>query len=311
MSDKLQPITLPGLIERLKLVTNHVPAEEQVNSLADIITDLELVAEKVRADQEEREDIQKTISKYRRELNIWDKEITSLPDDVNFLLLEMSNQLKAEKDNAAALRGSLEETADTLNRREYEDGKPISLNSVLTWAQRIVADSLESNNAGAALRKDIRQLEVMVKGFEESARRNGDYWSYNDPTLASKVQRVVDHYTRMAASSVSNARSFKDDILTWLRAMAINAESVSWAGTHQEKNARLRGLVEVIERACKDVNEMRLEDRNSWGSYTNDWMKSDFPVREYKSRIYELERENQQLKEAQALTVDEITDERF
>ncbi len=44
---------------------------------------------------------------------------------------------------------------------------------------------------------------------------------------------------------------------------------------------------------------MRLEDRNRWGDHTSDWMKSDFPVREFKSRIYELEAEIKQLKAAQ------------
>jgi hypothetical protein len=105
---------------------------------------------------------------------------------------------------------------------------------------------------------------------------------------------IIQHYKNFAAESASQTNTFRDDMLAWLRGMAINAESVSWAGTHREKDARLRGLVEVIEAAIKRVQEIRTYGYQ-WHTSLNGWMQSDYPVREYKQRIYELEAEIRRL----------------
>lgn len=250
----------------------------------------------------EKEEIREIVVEARRKHNIWEREVSDIGEDVSTLIVQLGNRLDAATDDATAQRAHLEIIRSTASRHVWDDGQEIKPTLILEWVQRAAIEGLGENGTGAALRKDIRQLEAMVKEFEEVARRNGNNVHYNDPTLYSRVKRVVDYYTELAANTVSNARAFKDDILTWLRAMAINAESVSWAGTHQEKNARLRGLVEVIERACKDVNELRVEERRRWNDDLSNWMRSDFPLREFKRRIYELEAEIKQLKAAQEST---------
>jgi len=300
------------IIDRLKKMKDDLP-ENGINlivvdeELSAIINQLETLdqdhtrqTDELRGHRETLEEIRMSVVQARRRHNIWQDEIRSQGDDVAYLLTDLGDRLSTATDDAAAMRGSLETVLSTTHRRTYENGEPIRTGMILEWVRAEAEKALGDSASGVALRQDIRRLQAMVKEFEEAARNNGNHYSYNDPTLHSRVQRVVDHYTRQAATTVSNARAFKDDILTWLRAMAINAESVSWAGTHQEKNARLRGLVEVIEQACKKVNELRVEERYSWDDNLGNWMRSDFPVREFKRRIYELEDENKRLKAAQA-----------
>lgn len=291
--------TIQTVLARLNQFAMQFVPDEHLGEFNEITGELEQIADQVKAYEIDRETITQDVRKYRRELNIWNRELTSLPDDVISLVTAMSDRLKSAIDDGASLRTNLEEIKFLAAAREYPNGEDRRPLDSLASINRRATEALDNHDLGKALRKEIRAFEVMVAEFEEASRRNGNHYSYSSHTLSQRVQRVVDHYTRMAATSVSNAREFKNDILSWLRAMAINAESVSWAGTHQEKNARLRGLVEVIDQACKRVNELRLEDR-TYAYDINDWIKSDFPVREYKRRIYELEAEIASLKKTQA-----------
>jgi hypothetical protein len=248
------------------------------------------------------------IESQRRKLDMWRSADEPLPGDlalgyVTTFCEDIVGAFILATADAAALRGVVERIRDTARKAEYDDNsdltdvhRQIYIRDLLGSVAYNAAEGLKEHRSGAALRKDMRQLEAMVNRFEEEMQRTGGWRYGGDRTLAERVQRVFDHYTRMAAQAVNNAQIFKDDMLSWLRGMAINAESVSWGGTHHEKDARLRGLVEVIEAAIKRVNALRVEDRSRFDDGMSDWMRSDFPVREFKRRIYDLEAEVERLR---------------
>lgn len=148
------------------------------------------------------------------------------------------------------------------------------------------------------LRNDWRQLQAMVDLFEKGMQETDGWIISSDRTLAERVRRCTDHYTRMAAQAVGDSHNFKNGVVSWLRGIAINAQSVTWASTHHEKDARLRGLIEVIETAITKINEQRFDDRlSSWNGVVDSWMKSDFPTREMRRRILDQEQEIKRLKQ--------------
>lgn len=299
---------MQNLIERIKSVQVCIDDKDGLNAIAldeelsAIIAALEKLdqehtrqTDEMRGLRETHEEIARSVNATRRKANIWQDEISSLGDDVSSLLHDLAERAAAATDDAAAMRGVLEGIRDMARKAENDDGdltdtpRQIYIRDLLGAVSHKAADGLKTKT-GAALRKDLRQLEALVQGFEKAMQETGGWRYGSDRDLAARVQRCIDHYTRMAAQAVSNAHGFKDGTVSWLRGIAINAQSVSWGGTHHEKDARLRGLIEVIETAIGKIDQARFDDRlSSWNGVVDSWMRSDFPTREMRRRILDLE----------------------
>lgn len=301
---------MQNLIDRLKALQGEAGKQDELTRIAvdeefkGIIQQLETLNEEhihqtdeLRGLREEAQEIHLTVTQARRKHNIWQDEITSLGEDVDILLTYLGQQVIDATDDAAALRGILEGIRDMARRAENDDVKLTShyVRDLLGSVSFRASEGLKEHRSGAALRSDMRQLEAMVDRFEEGVQQTGG-WRQSDRTLAARVQHCVDHYIRMAAQAVSESHSFKDDVVSWLRGIAINAQSVSWGSTHHEKDARLRGLIEIVETAITKINDVRFTDRlTTWNAVTDSWMKSDFPTREMRSRILDQEQEIKRL----------------
>ncbi len=307
---------MKDLIERLKIVQAQLEEEQLVENatmetaailiaaaaeLSAITPALEQLdgehtrqTDELRGLREEHEGIRLNVQQRRREWQIWEDDgVSCLEDDVAFLLTDIGRKMQVAEEDAAAMRGALEKIAARGIDPEVDTEEARARR--LDHLAYLATGAMESAT-GAALRKDIRRLEQMVEKWEDSAREYGSgYYHDSDRKLATRVERLINHYQRTAANAISGATSFKSDMLTWLRAMAINAEAVSWGSTHAEKNARLRGLVEVIEAACKRVNEARV-DSYRWGHEFDDWMKSDYPVRELLRELHQKDDEIRRLR---------------
>lgn len=305
---------MQNLIERLKIVEKNITPDELnliavQEELSAIILGLETIDKKhtrqtddLRAMRETQADIRDSVQAVRRKTDIWQDEISSLGDDVSMLLHDLAERATRATDDAAAMRGVLEVIRDVSRKAEYTDPDSESphhrayIADLLGSVAHQSAEGLKSKT-GVALRKDLRQLEALVEGFEKAMQETGGWRYGSDRDLAARVQRCIDHYTRMAAQAVSNAHGFKDGTVSWLRGIAINAQAVSWASTHHEKDARLRGLIEVVENAISKIDQARFDDHTSpWNGVVDSWMRSDFPTREMRRRIFDLEKEIERLR---------------
>lgn len=107
--------------------------------------------------------------------------------------------------------------------------------------------------------------------------------------LAEIVQGLIGSYRSQTIQQLRRTKEFRDDMLTWLRAVAIVADATSRAATHQEKNARLRGVVDVIEGAISGLRDQKFEiGLYSSPSLDNDVFRSDYPTRELLQTIHKL-----------------------
>jgi predicted nucleic acid-binding Zn-ribbon protein len=314
------------IIDRLtKLEAACVPESEFHQKMIAIRQQLETLhaehisqSDELRGLRERESYIHTTVRRVRRQHNIWQEELSGMGENVSTLLDDLGSRLSAATDDAAALRGALEGIRDIARKAENDDGdlievhRQIYIRDLLGSVAYRAVNGLKEQQSGAALRKDIRQLQAMIDKFEEGVQQTGGWTYSSDHTLAERVQSCVNHYTRMAAEAVGDSHSFKDGVVSWLRGIAINAQSVSWASTHHEKDARLRGLIEVVETAITRINDVRFTDRLSpWNNVTDAWMKSDFPTREMRSRILKQEEEIKRLKKLAGEESQGVSDQPF
>lgn len=260
----------------------------------------------IRGQRELLEEIRRTTEEKRRELCVeQEDEITNEADDVAFLLTWLHARLLNVEDDAAALRGTLEHIRDTARKEENDAGdlidahRQIYIRDLLGSVAHKASEGLKEHQSGAALRKDTRQLEAMVSRFEQQMQQDGGWRYGGDRTLAERVQRFADHYTRMAGECVQKAHTFKSGVLAWLKGISITSQAVSWASTHHEKDARLRGLIEVVETAINKLDEMQFDQSfmHPWSGEVESWAKSDFPTREMRRKIFDLEEEIKRLRQ--------------
>lgn len=106
-----------------------------------------------------------------------------------------------------------------------------------------------------------------------------------------------DVYQRLQSPNAH--KRFRDDMHAYFRALIIVLDMTGNASTHAEKNARLRGAIELLERMVEQLRGRDLEIIFSHYRWA-DAFASDFPTRRMMDRIHELESEIASLKQPPA-----------
>jgi hypothetical protein len=221
-------------------------------------------------------------------------------------LREESERLQSHLANvvhaSASYRGVLEEIKNTARKEENDNSdltdvhRTIYIRDLLGSIAYKTSQALKSSSIGADLRHDLRLLENQIDLYEHQMQQAGGWRWTQDRTLTDRLARIVDHYTRMAARAVENQQNERNGMVSWLRGIAITAQSVSWASTHHEKDARLRGLIEVVETAITKIQQQDNDSSHYFDGNVDSWMKSDFPTRDLKRRILDQQAEIERLK---------------
>jgi len=129
-----------------------------------------------------------------------------------------------------------------------------------------------------------------IKGVIEKYQENNRVWYGGELDL--QINEVIRHYQDIATDSLAGSKSFRDDMLTYMRALAMITEMAANAATHAEKNARLRGMIELIESTIQKLRDMEFNFQSChWRK--PDVFRSDYPVLQYIRRIHELEHQIQ------------------
>lgn len=169
-------------------------------------------------------------------------------------------------------------------------------NPTLSENQKI--DRLVSSIAKYAER--LEELEKMPSLLHEIIREHESKQCMSrGVSEPERVKGVLRHYQDTATNALAGAEAFRDRTLIWLRAMIICLDMVSNAGTHGEKNARLRGAIEVTERFVKALQEEKFDLSRVYWQWERDFFsfRSDYPVRELLERNSTLKHELQQANE--------------
>lgn len=141
---------------------------------------------------------------------------------------------------------------------------------------------------------DITEIEALIREHADKLRY---HQSFGSP--ADRVKSLLSIYEDKTADAYRHAKQFRDDMLVYFRALIIILDMTGSAHTHAEKNARLRGAVELLERM---VEELRRHDYRVMFSHFSwrDSFASDLSTRSMAQRIRELEAENAALRQPSA-----------
>ena len=144
----------------------------------------------------------------------------------------------------------------------------------------------------------LAQLDAIHKLILEHQSKQNYHQGFGSP--AEKVKGILREYEDKTVKAYSGVKHFRDDMLTYFRALSLVLTMAGNASTHAEKNARLRGAIELLESAVEKLRHQHLEDLFSIYHWP-DVFRSDYPTRSLMERIHELER---QVKDLQPQTND-------
>lgn len=119
---------------------------------------------------------------------------------------------------------------------------------------------------------------------------------YHCGTDEEKIAHIIQDYHDNAVRALNEVKYFRDDLQTYLRAVALVLDMVGNASSHREKNARLRGALELLESGIGRLRESTFEFTLGCRLLSNDIFRSDYPTRQLLERIHALEDELKQLK---------------
>lgn len=131
----------------------------------------------------------------------------------------------------------------------------------------------------------LEQIAVQVREHETDHEK-----MYLPRGLPDRVAATFTRYQRQRDQALVFAQSFQDDMLLYLRALALTLEMVGNAETHKEKDARLRGVISQVESAIQKVRDHQATFNGRYWYGRPDLFRSDYPVREFMDRAHKAER---------------------
>jgi hypothetical protein len=134
----------------------------------------------------------------------------------------------------------------------------------------------------------LTQLSEIQKLIAEHQNKQNHHQGFGTP--AQRVKAILREYEDKTVKAYSGVKHFRDDMLTYFRALSLVLTMTGNAGTHAEKNARLRGAIELLESAVEKLRHQHLEDLFSIYHWP-DVFRSDYPTRSLMERIHDLERQ--------------------
>lgn len=135
----------------------------------------------------------------------------------------------------------------------------------------------------------IEKIKQLIKRHADSIH------THHCGDEAEQIASILNHYERTAASAIGEKKDAIDGTLVYFRSLVMLCESIGMAHTHGEKNARLRGLVELLNSAIGKLKQEKTDALlNNWEMYS--WSYSDYPYRGVIEKYNDLKRENEELK---------------
>jgi hypothetical protein len=136
----------------------------------------------------------------------------------------------------------------------------------------------------------LQEIEKIIKDKE------AEYNSYySTDSLPNKLLHVLQSAETGSQTAIADKRKLIEDALVYFRSVVMIVESIGMAGTHAEKSARLRGLIELLYSA---IGKLRNDQQDSllqnWESFS--WSYSDYPYRKVLENYKDLQRQNEQMK---------------
>jgi hypothetical protein len=144
---------------------------------------------------------------------------------------------------------------------------------------------------------DLRGTDILrtLKWYDEihelvEAQRDKLQLWERDGNTVDTLRRVFDRYERNASEQYNGVTSFRDRVVTELTAMRLYVTSCMNGATHREKDARLRGLEEIIEQGISRLHNIH-RDLFSWSRWPESIFSSNTSEARLQRQVWEMEKQ--------------------
>jgi hypothetical protein len=135
----------------------------------------------------------------------------------------------------------------------------------------------------------IDKIRLVLKRHQESVHH------YHCGDEAEQIASLINHYEKDAASAVAGKLDMTDNTLTYFRSVVMLAESAMMAGTHGEKNARLRGLIDLLNHTIEKLKHQKSDNLLHHSGYFS-WDMATYPYQSIINKLNDAQLENERLK---------------
>jgi hypothetical protein len=171
------------------------------------------------------------------------------------------------------------------------EGHEDTPSDVVSWVLETYQQRLRSAREA---RLDLEEgISKLLNELEDDA-----HTGYGSPLVADRIRYLVNHERSKMVDALASAQEFRNTVVSQFRALSIVIATVGGAGTHREKDARLRGLDEIITASIDALNRMTFDALG--GSYWPDVFRSDFATRELIREKHQLRDEVKMLRQSLA-----------
>lgn len=148
------------------------------------------------------------------------------------------------------------------------------------------------------LQAELAEVDALIKKHQ-----NKQHISAGQGRIG-RLKAVVEEYSNRCVDVIAGSKQFRDELLVSARALSLVVGMAGNASTHREKDARLRGVSELLEGWIQKLEREQFEFLGNNGRFAPFGL-CDFPTRHFKERIFELEAQLQEFKSAQQAPTDE------
>ena len=128
--------------------------------------------------------------------------------------------------------------------------------------------------------------------------------------LPSQLQSAVNHLIEQSSQVMAGVSDYRDAMVVDLRAMCLVIETALSASTHREKNARLRGCVELIGATIDRHSRERFDFQDSFFRLSGGFLRDNVTSQllrdrcDLTRRVEELTKEVEELRRAPQVNSD-------
>ncbi len=141
-----------------------------------------------------------------------------------------------------------------------------------------------------------RRLFDMIDALENYIKEDKFRWIERH-TYSERLLVLLSYLKTNEDSAKAQLVNARIDFQVLLRSIALILDSVANAGTHTEKNARLRGALIIVEEKIDDLRESHLEQLEENRFIGHDYHQSLYPVQRLFEKIHDLQNEVKRLED--------------
>lgn len=182
------------------------------------------------------------------------------------------------------------DSLDDKTREEYEAAAQALYDKIFQEFEGYVIHFVDGKPQRIMTSGELQSATDHLSKHQENSSRRSD-------SLTLLISNAIYNLKNKESTQLAKLKYFQDNILVYLRAIALVADGCSGEGiTHRQKDERFKLLISSIESAIQKVSDGYDSLLTNYWYQKPDLFRSDYPVIRYLEKIKDLENQVAKLK---------------